>query len=145
MVLFRSASRRQLDVGLAALRIGVATIFIRHGAQKLFGFGLAGVTGAFGHMGVPLPGLFGPLIAFLEFFGGIALLFGLLTRLVALGFVCDMLGAIFIVLFKNGFSHYELEFTLLMASIALVFTGAGAWSVDALIDRRSVKADAESA
>src|SRR5690348_9469439 len=120
MVLFRSASPRQLGLGLVALRVGVGTIFIRHGAQKLFGFGLAGVTGAFGQMGVPLPGVFGPLIAFLEFFGGIALLFGFLTRLVALGFVCDMLGAIFIVLFKQGFSHFELEFTLLMASVALV-------------------------
>ena len=145
MVLFRSASRRQLDVGLAALRIAVATIFIRHGAQKLFVFGFAGVAGAFGHMGVPLPGVIGPLIGILEFFGGIALLLGFLTRLVALGFVCDMLGAILLVLLPNGFSHYELEFTLCMTSIALVFTGAGAWSVDALIDRRSGTADAESA
>ncbi len=141
MVLFRSASPRQLGLGLVALRVGVGTIFIRHGWQKLFGFGLAGVTGAFGHMGVPMPGVFGPLIAFLEFFGGIALIFGFLTRLVALGFVCDMLGAIFIVLFKNGFSHYELEFTLLMGSLALLLTGAGACSIDALIDRRGPKSD----
>ena len=136
MLLFRSSSARVLSLGLLALRLGVATIFIRHGAQKLFGFGLAGVTGAFTQMGVPLPGVTGPLIAFLEFFGGIALVFGLLTRLIALGFVCDMLGAILLVLLKNGFSHFELEFTLVMASLALVLTGAGAFSLDALIDRR---------
>jgi putative oxidoreductase len=136
MVLFRSPSARQLSLGLAILRIGVATIFIRHGAQKLFVFGFGGVTGAFTQMGVPLPGVTGPLIAILEFFGGIALVLGLLSRLVALGFVCDMAGAILFVLLKNGFSHFELEFTLLMASLALIFTGAGAFSVDAAIDRR---------
>lgn len=138
MILFRSASPRQLDVGLAALRIGVATIFMRHGAQKLFVFGIGGVSGAFAQMGAPLPGVTGPLIGILEFFGGIALLFGFLTRLVAVGYICDMLGAILIVLIKNGFSHYELEFLLLMSSLALVLTGAGGLSVDAMIVRRRV-------
>jgi putative oxidoreductase len=141
MLLFRPSSPRQLSLGLAALRLGVATIFIRHGAQKLFVFGLAGVTGAFTQMGVPLPGVVGPVIAILEFFGGIALLLGFLTRLIALGFVFDMLGAILLVLLKNGFSHYELEFLLLMSSLALVITGAGAISVDALIGRRTASSD----
>jgi len=136
MSLFR-ASPRQPNLGLAALRLAVATIFIRHGAQKLFVFGFAGVTGAFTHMGVPFPGLMGPLIGLLEFFGGIALVIGLLTRLVALGFVCDMLGAILLVLLKKGFSGFELEFLLLGSSLALLLTGAGRFSVDSLIaDRR---------
>src|SRR6266480_1270287 len=136
MSLFR-ASPRQLNLGLAALRLAVATIFIRHGAQKLFVFGFAGVSGAFAHMGVPFPGLMGPLIGVLEFFGGIALVIGLLTRLLALGFVCDMLGAILLVLLKKGFSGFELEFMLLGSSVALVLMGAGRFSVDSLFaDRR---------
>ncbi len=141
MSFFRS-SPRQLSAGLAVFRVAVATIFIRHGAQKLFVFGFAGVTGAFTHMGVPLPGLMGPLIGVLEFFGGIALVIGLLTRLVALGFVCDMLGAILLVQLKNGFSRYELEFLLLGSSLALVLTGAGGFSVDALIAGRQEKTPA---
>ncbi|MFN2637757.1 MAG: DoxX family protein [Gemmatimonadaceae bacterium] len=132
MSLFRS-SPRHLDLGLAVLRLAVATIFIRHGAQKLFGFGFAGVAGAFAQMGVPFPGLMGPLIALLEFFGGIALVIGVLTRLVALGFVCDMLGAILLVQLKNGFSRYELEFMLLGSSFGLALMGAGRFSVDAFI------------
>ena len=137
MLFSRSASPRQLSFGLAALRLAVATIFIRHGAQKLFVYGFAGVTGAFTQMGIPFPGVTGPFIALLEFFGGIALLIGLLTRLLALGFVFDMLVAILLVQLKRGFSGYELEFLLLVSSIALFLTGPGRFSVDALLAGRS--------
>jgi putative oxidoreductase len=90
----------------------------------------------FTHMGVPLPGVVGPLICLLEFFGGIALALGFLTRLIALGFVCDMLGAILLVLLPKGFSGFELEFLLLGSSLALALTGGGRFSVDALIADR---------
>jgi putative oxidoreductase len=136
MILFRSPSPRQLNLGLAALRLAVATIFIRHGAQKLFVYGFAGVTGAFTQMGVPVPGLMGPFIGLLEFFGGIALALGFLTRLLSLGFALDMLGAILLVQLKKGFSGFELEFLLFASSVVLLLTGAGSFSVDALIARR---------
>ena len=137
MILFRSPSARQVSAGLAVLRLAVATIFIRHGAQKLFVYGFAGVTGAFTQMGVPLPGFTGPFIALLEFFGGIALLLGFLTRLMSLGFVFDMIGAIVLVGMKKGFSSYELEFLLLGSSLALALAGAGRFSVDEAIADRS--------
>ncbi len=139
MILFRSASPRQISVGLAVLRVAVAAVFINHGRQKLFVYGFAGVTGAFTQMGVPFPGIMGPLIGLLEFFGGIALLLGLLTRLLAVGFVCDMLGAIVLVQLKRGFSAYELEFLLLGSSLALALTGAGRFSVDAFLAARQEK------
>jgi putative oxidoreductase len=136
MFLFRSPSPRLLSLGLAALRITVGTLFIRHGAQKLFTYGFAGVTGAFTQMGVPFPGVTGPFVALLEFFGGIALLIGLLTRVIALGLAFDMLVAILLVQLKKGFSGYEFEFTLLGSSVALALMGAGMFSVDGLIARR---------
>ncbi len=139
MILFRSASPRQISVGLAVLRVAVAAVFINHGRQKLFVYGFAGVTGAFTQMGVPFPGIMGPFIGLLEFFGGIALLLGLLTRLLAVGFVCDMLGAIVLVQLKRGFSAYELEFLLLGSSLALALTGAGRFSVDAFLAARQEK------
>jgi putative oxidoreductase len=139
MSLFRSPSPRQVSIGLTALRVAVAAVFIDHGRQKLFVYGFAGVTGAFTHMGVPFPGVMGPAIGLLEFFGGIALLIGLLTRVVALGFVCDMLGAILLVQLKRGFSGFELEFLLLGSSLALLLAGAGRFSVDALIAGRQEK------
>jgi putative oxidoreductase len=133
MFFFRSPSSRQLSIGLAVLRVAVAAVFINHGRQKLFIYGFAGVTGAFTQMGVPFPGVMGPLIGLLEFFGGIALVVGFLTRLLGVAFAFDMLGAIVLVQLKKGFSGYELEFLLLAASTALFFTGAGRFSVDALL------------
>ena len=140
MFLFRSPSSRQLSIGLAVLRVAVAAVFINHGRQKLFVYGFAGVTGAFTQMGVPFPGIMGPLIGLLEFFGGVALLLGFLTRLLAIGFVLDMLGAILLVQLKKGFSGFELEFLLLGSSLALALAGAGRFSVDALLaDRQERK------
>jgi len=136
MFLFRSPSSRQLSIGLAVLRVAVAAVFINHGRQKLFVYGFAGVTGAFTQMGVPFPGVMGPLIGLLEFFGGIALVVGFLTRLLGVAFAFDMLGAILLVQLKKGFSGYELEFLLLAASVTLFLTGAGRFSVDAFLAGR---------
>jgi putative oxidoreductase len=139
MSLFRP-SDRQVSIGLAILRVAVAAVFIHHGWQKVFVFGFAGVTGAFTHMGVPLPGVMGPLIGVLEFFGGIALLIGFLTRPLALAFFCDMLGAILLVKLSGGFGTYELEFLLCAAGLALAFSGGGRLSVDAVLaDRQQPK------
>jgi putative oxidoreductase len=73
----------------------------------------------------------------LEVFGAVALIVGFLTRPVAVAFALDMLGAIFLVQLKNGFSKFELEFLLLGASVALIFAGAGRYSLDAIIAGRS--------
>ena len=69
MLLFHSPSRRQIDTALAVLRVVLGVTFILHGGQKLFVFGFAGVSGAFAHMGIQAPGILGPFVAFVEFFG----------------------------------------------------------------------------
>jgi putative oxidoreductase len=133
----RTATR--LDVGLTILRVATGAIFAAHGAQKLFVYGFSGVTGAFTQMGIPMPGIAGPLTGIVEFFGGLALVVGLLTRLAGFGLAITMLGAIAFVHLSAGFfapNGVEFPLALLAATIALAFTGAGRYSADALITSR---------
>ena len=123
----------RMTLGLTILRIVVGIVFIAHGWQKLFVFGIGGVTGAFTQMHIPVPQITAPAIAILEFVGGIALVLGLFTRGFALLLACDMLGAILFVHLKGGFflpAGFEFAFTNLGACIALAVGGAGEYAID---------------
>jgi putative oxidoreductase len=142
MSLFRTASTRQINIGLTILRVVVGVIFLAHGGQKLFVFGFAGVSGAFAQMGVPMPGLLGPFVALVEFFGGLALITGLLTRLASFALMLDMIVAISLVHLKGGFfspTGIEFPLSLVGSTLLLAVTGAGAWSVDGIIGGRGRK------
>jgi putative oxidoreductase len=128
----RNAEQVRIGLALLAIRIAGGTVFFYHGSGKLFGlFGGSGLA-AFGQM-AHLPPAVAFLVALAEFCGGVSLLTGVLTRLGAAAIMPVMLGAIFLVHGKNGFSlqqqGYEYAFTLQLMAIALLITGAGPYSL----------------
>lgn len=128
-----------------ALRLPISIIFMAHGSQKLFGwfggYGLQGTGQWMASIGLE-PGL---LMAFLagsgEFFGGLFILIGLLTRPAAAVLAFTMIVAIFSTHFSNGLflsnGGYEFGLALLAASVSLAISGAGKLSVDSLLSKSS--------
>lgn len=130
-------------IGLAVLRVVLGIVFAAHGAQKLFSFGIPGLTEGFVSMGVPLAGVVAPAVALLEFVGGLALIAGIFVTPIALGLAAVMASAAFLVHLPAGFflpNGYEFVLTLGAGAIAVALAGPGAWSLDGLrAQRRAAK------
>jgi putative oxidoreductase len=127
-----------------ALRLIAGIIFVAHGAQKLFawfgGYGLEGTGQWMASIGLE-PGYFMALMAgSAEFFGGLFLLAGLLTRATGFVLAITMLVAIFAVHFENGLfmsnNGYEFALALFGVTISLAVSGAGRFSLDSLISAK---------
>jgi putative oxidoreductase len=126
-----------------ALRLPVGMVLAAHGAQKLFGwfggYGLEG-TGQWMESVGFAPGFLMALLAgSAEFFGGLALAVGLLTRPAAAVLAFTMVVAMTVHL-PNGLfvsnNGYEFALTLLAVATSLAFLGAGRFSIDALIGKK---------
>ncbi len=135
------------DVSLTILRLVLGVVFFAHGAQKMLGwfggYGFHGTMGFFEHLGMPAPLAF--LVICTEFFGGLGLIVGLLTRIAALGIAGEMIGAIFMVHLPNGFfmnwagnqkgEGFEYHLLAIAMAAALLLRGAGAASVDRALSK----------
>lgn len=126
------------------LRIAVGIIFAAHGAQKLFGwfggYGLEGTGQWMASIGLAPGYLMALLAGSAEFFGGLALIAGLLVRPAAAALAFAMVVAIFSAHIGNGLfmsnDGYEFALALLAAAVSLAITGAGRGSVDAALSRQ---------
>jgi putative oxidoreductase len=128
-------SHRAIHLSLLAVRVAVGVIFLAHGGQKLLGlWGGSGLAATVEHMG-PL----GYLVSIGEFFGGLALIVGLLSRFSAFWLIVIMLGAILQVHLKNGFfadKHgFEYNLALIGLLVPPLLCGPGAYSLAALLLR----------
>ena len=98
--------RTDNDIATATVRLALGVVFFAHGAQKLLGwFGGYGFTGTMGFFtGVlHIPAIFAFLAIAAEFFGGLGLIFGFLTRIAAIGVLSNMIVAIALVHSQFGF------------------------------------------
>jgi putative oxidoreductase len=121
--------RSAVDIALLIVRVVVGVIFAAHGAQKVFGAfdgpGLAGVVEMMGPIAYP--------VAIGEFFGGVGLIVGFLTRFSAASLIVIMLGAIGMVHGKNGFfmsnNGFEYNLALIGLLAAILIAGPGRFSI----------------
>ncbi len=127
-----------------ALRLPIGLTFMAHGAQKLFawfgGYGLEGTGQWMASIGLEPGYLMALMAGSAEFFGGLALVFGLLVRPAAAMLAVTMLVAIFSVHFVNGLfmsnNGYEFALALLAVTVSLVVSGAGNLSLDNIIAKK---------
>lgn len=134
------------DIGWStlALRLPAGIIFMAHGAQKLFGWfgghGLAGTGQWMASIGLEPGVLMAALAGSAEFFGGLALIIGLLVRPVAAVLGITMLVAIVTVHIGNGLfmsnNGYEFGLALLAISVSLLVSGGGRLALDRAIAER---------
>lgn len=124
------------------LRFFAGLMLVPHGAQKLFGmFGgnYGGTVQFFINIGIVPGELWVPVVGFVEFFGGIAIALGLLTRPFALAATIELLFAAFYFHFDKGFfvakGGYEHALIWAIIMIVIFFRGGGRLSIDAKLGK----------
>ena len=131
--------RSAVDWALLVARVFVGSIFMAHGAQKLFGaFGGPGLSGV-----VQMMGPLGYLVTIGEFFGGLGLIVGFLSRFSAASIILIMLGAIGMVHSQFGFfmnwtgkqpgEGFEYHLLVIGMLLPIVIAGPGRYALGRLL------------
>lgn len=133
------------DAGLLITRVLLGAVLIVHGSQKLFVNGVDGTGAFFESVGVPAATFAAAFAGTVELVGGILLILGLLTQVVAVFVAVVMAGAFFYVHQANGIyaaeNGWELVAVIGLATVVFGLVGPGRFSFDALIaGRRATKA-----
>ncbi len=133
---------RVASAGLLLIRVFIGLGLAAHGWGKFFGEqGISGFAGFLEKLGVPSPQVAAYLSASTELVGGLLIAIGLLTRLVAVPLAFNMFVAVVTVhrssyFLSNDPPGMEYALNLGVIFLALVFTGAGRFSVDYALFRR---------
>ncbi len=113
------------SLGLLLIRAATGLVFFMHGWQKIHGLGM--VEGMM--IGFGLSSWVGIFIAYLEVIGGIALIFGVATRVFGIIFGIEMLTAILLTGIGRGYKAHELEILLMLLSFGIALAGSGKYSL----------------
>ena len=157
MNLWRRVISTQASRAVVLIRMLVGGVFLAEGVQKFLYPNEVG-AGRFAKIGIPNPDVMGPFVGVVEILCGALILVGLFTRLAAIPLIINMLVAILStkipILLGHGFWSFSLrslpyygfwgfahetrtDFAMLLGSLFLLLVGAGAWSLDARLSRRS--------
>lgn len=129
------------DIAMLVLRVGIGTIFVAHGLQKLFGWwggpGWEGFKGFIAYLGLKPPLFWASISLVAELGGGLALIAGLLVPLAAAGLVAQTIVLFVKVHWPNGFwspnGGIEFPLAFLVGAFAVQVLGPGDWSLDSLL------------
>jgi putative oxidoreductase len=125
------------------LRFGVGVTFLMAGLEKVVR-GPGYTVGYFSSLGIPLPELVGPTIAWFELVAGILVLVGAATTLAGALLTIEMLVALLLVRLPeaarafsvvDAFVAVRLEVLLALAALALALLGPGQWSIDVVLSK----------
>lgn len=136
----KHAGARFVKWGMLPLRIVVGLVFLMHGGQKFFIFGVGGTADIMGKLGLPLPLLSATIVIAVELLGGLAILLGVFARVAGALLAFEMIVAIFVARFHGGFFApygYEFELTLLGACLTFALNGPGRMSAEEIWQRSS--------
>jgi len=144
--MLRKLTATENSGAIAVLRVVLGIVFFAHGAQKMLGwfggYGFSGTMGMFTNV-MHIPAVLAFLAIAAEFFGGLGLIFGLLTRIAAFGIAVNMVVAVLTVHMHVGFfmnwagtqkgEGFEYHLLVLAMALLLMIKGGGAASVDRAI------------
>jgi uncharacterized membrane protein YphA (DoxX/SURF4 family) len=157
MSIYRKIIETHAPAVAILIRLGVGGVFLSEAIQK-FLFADENGVGRFAKIGIPSPEVSAPFVGVVEIVCGALILAGLLTRLAAIPLIIDMLVAILStkipILLAHGFWGFSLrnlpyyglwgmaheartDLSMLLGSLFMLVAGAGRWSADAYLDRRS--------
>ena len=118
--------------GITLVRVMTGLVFAVHGYEKVSG-GMARVVTGFAGMGIPAPGILGPLVAVLELIGGVLLIVGLGTRWLGLLFAIEMtVAALWVKIPQRGWDASDIDRMLLVSGLLLFLAGSGRAALDRL-------------
>src|SRR5713226_3344893 len=123
-----------VDLPSLILRLAIGTLFIIHGYPKLTT--AQRTQGGAWMKSMGMPAAMVPFGGVVEFFGGLALILGILTPIVAALAALWMLSTTWLVTTKAKKKYvggYEIDITLLLAALALALLGSGIYSIDHLL------------